>query len=191
MPSCPDQGTCHHECIAGCYRVLACAPFEGHNGGVWSEEDVHEAESLRTAEQAVVIIDDADLRENLIASIAAHADTIAELVELQNEYMAVAPFRDAFHGLQREAGDLRSTLFEQEQEITRHHRDFTQWEEMAAKGAAQIERARRLERAVQVLVPVAEQWIDAFSDDDRMTIFEALRYTEVCDIVAEFAEEDA
>ena len=188
MPSCPDQGTCHHECIAGCYRVLACAPFEGYNGGVWSEEDVHEAESLRTAEQAVVIIDDADLRENLIASIAAHADTIAELVELQNEYMAVAPFRDAFHGLQREAGDLRSTLFEQEQEITRHHRDFTQWEAMAAKGAAQIERAK----AVDVLLPVAEMYLDAFSDDDRMTLFEAFRYTEVRDTVAALrAKEDA
>ena len=124
----------------------------------------------------------------LDASEAAHADTIAELVELQNEYMAVAPFRDAFHGLQREAGDLRSTLFEQEQEITRHHRDFTQWEAMAAKGAAQIERAK----AVDVLLPVAEMYLDAFSDDDRMTWVEAFRYTEVRDTVAALrAKEDA
>ena len=189
MPSCPDQGTCHHECIAGCYRVLACAPFEGHNGGVWSEEDVHEAESLRTAEQAVVIIDDADLRENLIASIAAHADTIAELVELQNEYMAVAPFRDAFHGLQREAGDLRETLFEQEQEITRHHRDFERWEAMAARG---FTRAAEWKRVVEVLLPVAEMYLEAFDDEDRMTMVEALRYTEVRDTVAELrAKEDA
>jgi hypothetical protein len=102
MPSCPDQGTCHHDCIAGCYRVLACAPFK-----------------------AVVIIDDADLRENLIGSIAAHADTIA---------------------------DLRSTLCEQEQEIARHHKDFERWEAMADKGARQIRNAAAAKSALEGIV---------------------------------------
>ena len=87
-----------------------------------------------------------------------------------------------------EIANLRETLFEQEQEITRHHRDFERWEEMAAKGAAQIERAK----AVDVLLPVAEMYLDAFSDDDRMTWVEAFRYTEVRDTVAELrAKEDA
>jgi hypothetical protein len=39
-------------------------------------------------------------------------------------------------------------------------------------------------RAVDILLPVAEQWLDAFSDDDRMSWIENLRYTEVLDTVA-------
>jgi hypothetical protein len=32
-PSCPDGGTCHHECVSGslvdCFRVAYCAPLSG------------------------------------------------------------------------------------------------------------------------------------------------------------------
>lgn len=24
---CPDTGTCHHECVGGCFRVMCCAPL--------------------------------------------------------------------------------------------------------------------------------------------------------------------
>lgn len=84
----------------------------------------------------------------------------------------------------REVEIAAAIVAEQEQEIARHHRDFERWEEMASKGAGQIERLKFLERAVEVLGPVAELYLEAFDDDDRMTMVEALRYTEVRDTVA-------
>jgi hypothetical protein len=179
---CPDGGRCSHTCGEGgpCYRVLTCSPLTSY-GEDWPEDVVaehvrrfDEADecSLCTAES--VVDPDAgveSLREDLVAQIAVSAETMG-----------------ALDAARQRANWFEEKCEEQEQEIARHHKDFERWEEMADKGAAQIERAKRLERAVQVLVPVAEQWIDAFSDDDRMTMFEAFRYTEVCDTVVEFAE---
>lgn len=28
-PTCPDLGTCHHECQAACFRVISCGPLSG------------------------------------------------------------------------------------------------------------------------------------------------------------------
>lgn len=37
-PSCPDGGTCHHRCRAGCFRVQTCGPLSGvFPGDVWPE----------------------------------------------------------------------------------------------------------------------------------------------------------
>lgn len=38
-PTCPDEGTCHHRCVGGCFRVLACGPLSAH-GDSWTEDEV-------------------------------------------------------------------------------------------------------------------------------------------------------
>ena len=43
---------------------------------------------------------------------------------------------------------LYGIILSQRQEIARHHRDFEQWEDMADKGAQQIERSQLLTRVV-------------------------------------------
>jgi len=155
---CPDGGRCSHACgqSGACYRVLHCSPLTSY-GEDWSDE-VNELHVLRY-----------------------------EYDELRNEFFVVAPFEVAFRSAQRKIGELEAELDdaaslneELEYEIARHHKDFKRWEAMADKGAAKIERAR----AIDILLPVAEQWLDAFSDDELMSWTENLRYTKVRDTVA-------
>lgn len=40
--SCPDEGTCHHDCATGCFRVTTCGPLSGvYPNDRWPEEIVH------------------------------------------------------------------------------------------------------------------------------------------------------
>lgn len=45
---------------------------------------------------------------------------------------------------------LLNKIKDLQQEIARHHKDFARWEEMAAKGARQIERTKELEEKLVV-----------------------------------------
>lgn len=40
-PVCPDDGACHHECAAACWRVRTCGPLSGvFPGDEWPQEIV-------------------------------------------------------------------------------------------------------------------------------------------------------
>ena len=93
------------------------------------------------------------------------ADMIEDLVD-ENQHLTEQRNRQ-----QRKIGGQVEAIQKQERalvernaEITRHHTDFAQWEDMADKGAAQIESNRVMRAALVNIIPFLDQVVANRSD---------------------------
>lgn len=51
---CPDGGTCHHECLTGCYRVACCSPLGAvYSGNEWPRQVIAEYGNYTVASSPV------------------------------------------------------------------------------------------------------------------------------------------